>query len=240
MPRKRSPSPRAITCNSIFPLTMTIRFRDFDIPQPFAAVWEHQHVFDLVARNPEAGPAQQLFACQQSGDGSHAALQRAHCDAASRPGLSLRASDPATFSASSLETSFLPSDRSAISISSPRSGRWSTLAGAPAWLRCAPTSPILLETEQSARKISFWYGARSKQEIYYEDYFQDLAKVHRNFAFHLANPAPPEQTGHYQNWLTWSVPGIFLSITGVNRFCKRLYSRVHGMTNTNSVSAKNG
>ena len=57
----------------------------------------------------------------------------------------------------------------------------------------------LLETEQSARKVSFWYGARSKQEIYYEDYFRDLAKVHRNFAFHLALSAPlPEDnwTGH--------------------------------------------
>ena len=26
-----------------------------------------------------------------------------------------------------------------------------------------------------------------------------------------------------QNWLTWSVLGIFLSVTGGNRFCKRLY-----------------
>ena len=33
----------------------TIRFRDFDIPEPFAEVWERQHIFDLVAHNPEAG-----------------------------------------------------------------------------------------------------------------------------------------------------------------------------------------
>ncbi len=32
-----------------------IRFREFDIPEPFAGVWERQHVFDLVARNPQAG-----------------------------------------------------------------------------------------------------------------------------------------------------------------------------------------
>ena len=48
----------------------------------------------------------------------------------------------------------------------------------------------LLESEQTARKISFWYGARSKQEIFYQDYFQDLAKMHRNFAFGLALSAP--------------------------------------------------
>ena len=33
----------------------TIRFREFDIPEPFAEVWERQHIFDLVAHNPEAG-----------------------------------------------------------------------------------------------------------------------------------------------------------------------------------------
>ena len=57
----------------------------------------------------------------------------------------------------------------------------------------------LFETEQTARKVSFWYGARSKQEIFYEDYFQNLAGTHRNFSFHLALSAPlPEDnwTGH--------------------------------------------
>ncbi len=33
-----------------------IHFRSFDIPQPYADVWERQHVFDLVARNPEGAP----------------------------------------------------------------------------------------------------------------------------------------------------------------------------------------
>ncbi len=32
-----------------------IRFREFDIPAPYARVWEAQHVFDLVARNPQSG-----------------------------------------------------------------------------------------------------------------------------------------------------------------------------------------
>ncbi len=57
----------------------------------------------------------------------------------------------------------------------------------------------LLENENTARKISFWYGARSKQEIFYEDYFQELAGKHRNFSFHLALSSPlPEDnwTGH--------------------------------------------
>lgn len=48
----------------------------------------------------------------------------------------------------------------------------------------------LLETEQCLRKVSFWYGARSKQEIFYQDYFQNLEQKYRNFAFNLALSSP--------------------------------------------------
>lgn len=57
----------------------------------------------------------------------------------------------------------------------------------------------LLETPRTARKISYWYGARSSQEIFYEEYFRDLAAVHNNFTFHLALSAPLAEdnwTGH--------------------------------------------
>ena len=36
----------------------------------------------------------------------------------------------------------------------------------------------LLETEHSGRRISFWYGARSRQELFYQDYFEQLAAEH--------------------------------------------------------------
>ena len=57
----------------------------------------------------------------------------------------------------------------------------------------------LLETECTARKIGFWYGARSRQEIFYEDYFRNLAKTHANFSFNLAlsSPLPEDEwDGH--------------------------------------------
>ncbi len=53
-----------------------------------------------------------------------------------------------------------------------------------------------LETEETARKISYWYGARSAQEIFYADYFKDLAEAHPNFAFHLALSSPLSE----DNW----------------------------------------
>jgi Na+-transporting NADH:ubiquinone oxidoreductase subunit F len=53
----------------------------------------------------------------------------------------------------------------------------------------------LLETEKTSRKVCFWYGARSRQEIFYDDYFEELARRHPNFAFHVALSTPlPEDS----------------------------------------------
>ena len=48
----------------------------------------------------------------------------------------------------------------------------------------------LFETEGTARRVSYWYGARSRQEMFYEDYFGELARLHRNFTFHAALSSP--------------------------------------------------
>lgn len=48
----------------------------------------------------------------------------------------------------------------------------------------------LLETLKTNRKVSFWYGARSKQELFYIEYFEDLAKKNENFTFHVAISEP--------------------------------------------------
>ena len=44
----------------------------------------------------------------------------------------------------------------------------------------------LFQTQQTKRRVTFFYGARTKQEIFYEDYFQTLAQHHPNFKFHVA------------------------------------------------------
>jgi Na+-transporting NADH:ubiquinone oxidoreductase subunit NqrF len=62
----------------------------------------------------------------------------------------------------------------------------------------------LLENDKTARKISFWYyGARSKQEIFYGDYFERLTKTHRNFAFHIAlsSPLPEDEWTNYLGFI---------------------------------------
>jgi len=49
---------------------------------------------------------------------------------------------------------------------------------------------FLFDTLKTARKVSFWYGARSRQELFYEDYFNGLAAEHPNFSFHAALSEP--------------------------------------------------
>ena len=51
-----------------------------------------------------------------------------------------------------------------------------------------------LKRLDSKRKISFWYGARSLAEVFYADEFDQLAKEHPNFSWHLAlsDPLPED------------------------------------------------
>ena len=53
----------------------------------------------------------------------------------------------------------------------------------------------LFETEHTARKVSFWYGARSRQELFYQDYFEALAQRHGNFRFEMALSEPLPEDG---------------------------------------------
>jgi len=54
----------------------------------------------------------------------------------------------------------------------------------------------LFHTLRTKRKVSYWYGARSLREVFYEDEFREIEKEFPNFTFHLALSEPlPED-----NW----------------------------------------
>ena len=61
----------------------------------------------------------------------------------------------------------------------------------------------LLKTEKSGRKISYWYGARSKREIFYEDEFRTLEKKFPNFKFNIAlsEPLPEDNWNGYTGFI---------------------------------------
>jgi Na(+)-translocating NADH:ubiquinone oxidoreductase F subunit len=173
-----------------------ISFREFDIPTPYADVWERQHVFDLVARNAEAGRRNNYSIASCPGHG--ATLTFNVRIATPPPGqdcppgvgssylFSLRPGDTVTAVGPCGDFHIKPTQREMVSI-----GGGAGMAPLRAHLA------HLFENEQTARKVSFWYGARSKQEIYYADYFAGLAQTHGNFSFHLALSSPLEE----DNWV---------------------------------------
>ncbi len=61
----------------------------------------------------------------------------------------------------------------------------------------APLRAIIFDQLQRVgtdRRMSFWYGARSKAELYYEDEFEALQKKHSNFSWTVAlsDPKPED------------------------------------------------
>lgn len=54
----------------------------------------------------------------------------------------------------------------------------------------------LFHTEKTTRKVSYWYGARSSKEMFYEDQFDAIEKEFDNFQMHIAMSNPKEE----DNW----------------------------------------
>jgi Na+-transporting NADH:ubiquinone oxidoreductase subunit F len=55
----------------------------------------------------------------------------------------------------------------------------------------------------SKRKITYWYGARSLREAFYQDEFDELARKHDNFEWHLAlsEPLPEDNWDGYVGFI---------------------------------------
>ena len=54
----------------------------------------------------------------------------------------------------------------------------------------------LFRTLKTGRKVSFWYGGRSKRELFYTEHFKALEKDFPNFKFYIALSEPLEE----DNW----------------------------------------
>jgi len=58
----------------------------------------------------------------------------------------------------------------------------------------------LFKERHTDRKVSYWYGARSLREMFYQDEFYELEKANPNFGFHVALSEPlPED-----NWTSYT------------------------------------
>ena len=175
-----------------------IRFIEFDIPEPYAAVWRAQHVFDLVARNPEAGRRNNYsLACNRQIERTLRFNVRIATPPPGQdcpPGVgsayvfNLKPGDTVTATGPFGDFHIKPTGKEMVYI-----GGGAGMAPLRAHLS------HLFETEHTARRVSYWYGARSRQEMFYERYFGKLAELHHNFTFHpaLSSPLPGDDwNGH--------------------------------------------
>ena len=53
----------------------------------------------------------------------------------------------------------------------------------------------LFKNLHTKRKVSFWYGGRSRKELFYEEEFREIERENDNFSFHIAlsDPQPDDQ-----------------------------------------------
>jgi MocE subfamily Rieske [2Fe-2S] domain protein len=175
-----------------------IRFAEFDIPEPYATVWRNQHVFDLVARNPMGGRRNNYSLA--SNKDTERALRFNIRIATPPPGqdcppgagssymFRLKPGDEVTAIGPFGDFHLKPTQKEMVYI-----GGGAGMAPLRAHLS------HLFETGNTSRRVSYWYGARSRQELYYQEYFEALAANHSNFRFHpaLSSPLPEDGwTGH--------------------------------------------
>lgn len=61
----------------------------------------------------------------------------------------------------------------------------------------------LFKGKQTKRRVSYWYGGRSLQEVFYADEFKELENQHDNFSFHLAlsDPQPEDNWTGYTGFI---------------------------------------
>lgn len=71
----------------------------------------------------------------------------------------------------------------------------------------------LFHTEKSNRKVSYWYGARSLREVFYEEDFRAIEKDFPNFKFNLAlsEPLPEDNWEGYVGFIHQVVLDNYLS-----------------------------
>jgi Na+-transporting NADH:ubiquinone oxidoreductase subunit F len=72
----------------------------------------------------------------------------------------------------------------------------------------------LFHTEKTKRRVSYWYGARSLREVFYEEEFRKIEKEFPNFKFNIALSEPKPE----DNWTGYT--GFIHQVVYDNYLCK--------------------
>ena len=169
------------------------KFSDFDIEQEYHEDWDKFKMWDLVAENnnPEEYRAYSMANHPAEGNIVMLNVRIAHppphkWDAP--PGIAssyifnLKPGDKVTISGSYGDFFIKDTDREMVYI-----GGGAGMAPLRSHLF------HLFHTLKTGRKVSYWYGARSKREMFYDDHFKSIEDKFPNFSYNVALSDPIEE-----------------------------------------------
>jgi Na+-transporting NADH:ubiquinone oxidoreductase subunit F len=165
-----------------------ISFQEIAVKSPFAEVWKAQHVFDFRSENNL--PLRRNYSLA-----TNPAVDK-HLRFNVRISTPPRGQDCLAGAGSAYVHRLKPGDKvTAIGPFGtfhlkPGDAEMVYVGGGAGMAPLRSHLSHLFETLKTGRRVSFWYGARSRQEIFYQEYFENLAGQFSNFSFHLALSEP--------------------------------------------------
>jgi len=173
-----------------------LTFSDFDIEKEYHPDWDQYKIWDLIANNEE--PVFRAYSmANHPAEGNRVML---NVRIATPPPPLWNEAPPGL--ASSYIFNLKPGDK--VTISGPYgeffikdSEREMVYIGGGAGM--APMRSHLFhlfQTLKTGRQVSFWYGARSVREKFYDEHFKDIEKKFPNFTYNVALSEPMEE----DNW----------------------------------------
>lgn len=180
----------------------TVAYKDFDVPDEYRSDWDKFNLFRFVSEVKE--PTLRAYSMANYPDEKGIIMLNVRI-ATPPPGVpdappgimssyiwSLRAGDKVTISGPFGEFFAKETDAEMVFI------------GGGAGM--APMRSHIFDQLKrlgSQRKISFWYGARSLREMFYQEEFEQLARDNPNFSFHIAlsDPLPEDNWTGYTGFI---------------------------------------
>lgn len=162
-----------------------IKFSDFNIEAPYREVWSKQHVFDLKVENKNSSKRNNYSIAKWDPKTKQISLN-----------VRIATPPPGQDCPPGVGSSYMFSLKPGDTIDAygpygdfhikPTKKEMIYIGGGAGMAPLRAHISKLLESQKSDRKISFWYGARSLQELFYKGYFENLAKENSNFSFDFA------------------------------------------------------
>ena len=180
-----------------------LQYSEFDIENEYRGDWDKFKMWDLIAKNNEDGVFRAYSMANHPAEGNmvmlnvriaHPPQQKwdAPPGVASSYIYNLKEGDKVTISGPYGEFFIKDTEREMVYI-----GGGAGMAPMRSHLF------HLFHTLKTGRKVSYWYGARSLREMFYDNQFKKIAQEFPNFTYHVAldNPLPEDNWKGYTGFI---------------------------------------